>query len=197
MLLGQAEALEMIFQGGAFRAGDAAIQLPLVCPQPKDGQILSAYAACPMDAPGRQCVILMQAGAVSLGLFEGGQAVATKTLKKYVVRGKGKAQPTHLKTRGKSRYGSRLRLQNAQSLLEESAERLTQWWHEGGPMERVFLGVPTRLWADFQRHPLPAQLHQRAALTRIPLDLPRPTTELLLRTYRALEHGRWLPGKPC
>ena len=42
-----------------------------------------------------------------------GEIVHTKSIKKYVVRGRGRAQPTHLATKGKSRYGSRLRLQKA------------------------------------------------------------------------------------
>jgi len=183
-------------EAGGFRAGALRMRLPLVAPLPSGCSSLAEYVErLPLEL-GRHCVILMQAGAVSLGLLEAGQPLHTKTLKKYVVRGSGRAQPTHLKTKGKSRYGSRLRLQNAQQLFEESAERLLDWWREEGPIERTFVSAPERMWADFLRLEVPEELRDRDAWTRIPLDLPRPTTELLLRTYRGLEYGRILPGSP-
>lgn len=176
-----------------FRAGELRMRLPLVAPLPAGCASLAEYVEGLPQELGRHCVILMQAGAVSLGLLEAGQPLHTKTLKKYVVRGSGRAQPAHLKTKGKSRYGSRLRLQNAQQLFDESAERLEHWWREEGPIERIFVSAPERMWADFMRLGVPEALRDRDAWTRIPLDLPRPTTELLLRTYRALEYGRILP----
>jgi len=169
------------------------LRMPLVVPLAKDCPSAQQYLQELPHELGRQCVILMQAGAVSIGLFEDGQAVHTKTIKKYVVRGSGRAQPTHLKTKGKSRYGSRLRLRNAQLLLQESAERLGDWWGLGEPIEQVYVNAPQRLWAEFQGFDLPPALTQKDSLIRIPLDLPRPTTDLLLRTYRSMEYGRIVP----
>ena len=183
-------------EAGGFRAGELCMRLPLVAPLPPGCASLVEYVEGLPQELGRHCVILMQAGAVSLGLLEAGLPLHTKTLKKYVVRGSGRAQPAHLKTKGKSRYGSRLRLQNAQQLFEESAERLLDWWREEGPIERIFVSAPERMWADFMRLGVPEALRDRDAWTRIPLDLPRPTTELLLRTYRGLEYGRILPRGP-
>ena len=71
-----------------------------------------------------QMVLLLQAGAATLGAFEAGEPLATKTRKAYVVRGNGRAQPTYLASKGKSRYGARLRLQNAVRLLDQTSAKL-------------------------------------------------------------------------
>ena len=52
--------------------------------------------------PPKQCSDFVQ--------WRGEELVRHKVFKRYVVRGRGRAQPTHLKSKGKSRYGSRLRL---------------------------------------------------------------------------------------
>ncbi len=174
----------------AFEAEGLRLTPPLVFPIAPDCRSLEEYlAALPLE-PARHVLILMQAGATSLGLFEAGEAVSTKTLKRYVVRGKGRAQPTHLNAKGKSRYGSRLRLQNAKRLLEETNEKLLAWWEEYGAFEGVYYNAPVRLWPTlFQVKPKPP-FERDEALVRVPLDLPRPTTDVLLRTYRSLCYGR-------
>ncbi|MEZ5977469.1 MAG: hypothetical protein R3F34_04545 [Planctomycetota bacterium] len=149
----------------------------------------SDYLADVPERIGRHAVLLLQAGAVSLGLFDDEDVLETKSFKRYVVRGNGKAQPTHLASKGKSRYGSRLRLQNARALLEETNERLARWWRESPPVERVIVGAPVRLLASlFEAEPPPP--FAREDVVRIPRDLPRPTTEVLLRAQRSILYGR-------
>lgn len=173
---------------------------PLVCPPPGEGESATEYLArLPHpDAPlGEHLVILMQAGAVSLGRFRDGVELATRTFKRYVVRGKGRAQTTHLATKGKSRYGSRLRLQNAKALLEETNEKLRDWEAEFGPHERLFTQVPVRLWPELFEVEPPPPFPKDTERTPIPRDLPRPTTELLLRVAKGLQYGRieWAPPR--
>lgn len=146
-------------------------------------------ATIPSSLP-RHVVMLVQAGAVSLGYFESGQALATKTFKRYVVRGKGRAQPTYLAEKGKSRFGSRLRLRNARLLFEESNEKLIEWWHEFGEPALILVSVPKRLWPDLLLAKPQPPFGKHALIVRIPLDLPVPKTELLLRTYKAMGYGR-------
>ena len=173
-----------------FVGPDVELRVPLVCPMRPDCWSVEHYLeALPTDL-GPQLAIAMQAGAVSMARFEGGEPVATKTFKRYVVRGKGRAQPTHLKSKGKSRYGSRLRLQNALMLLEETCERLREWNEEFGRPEQIFVNAPVRLWADlFEVSPGPPFTAEDPVI-RIPRDLPRPTTEVLLLAYRGLCYGR-------
>lgn len=190
-LLGRAEFRVDERRAGFESQGPAGLRVvpPLVLPIPPGCATLAEFVA---DAPvelGRQLVVLMQAGATSLGLFEDGQAVASKSFKKYVVRGHGKAQPTHLDSKGKSRYGSRLRLQNARKLLEETNEVAADWIEEFGPLEQVFYNAPVRLWASlFQARPEPP--FERESAIRIPRDLPVPTTSELMLCYRSLCYGR-------
>lgn len=142
--------------------------------------------------PGLHCLILLQAGAASLGMFREGEALATKTLKRYVVRGKGKAQPGYLAAKGKSRYGSRLRLQNARLLTEEVSGKLRQYWREYGAPGQIFVGAPVRLWPDLWRAKEPPPFSQQEPIVRVPRDLPVPTTDVLLRTYKSFCYGRIL-----
>jgi len=151
---------------------------------------VARYLADSPATPGRQCLILMQAGAVALGYFAADEVLATKTLKRYVVRGKGRAQPTYLAAKGKSRYGSRLRLQNARLLFEETNEKLGEYWAEFGPAEQLFVAAPTRLWPELFLAKTAPPFPRDTPTVRIPLDLDVPHTDLLLRTHKALSYGR-------
>lgn len=143
------------------------------------------------EALPRHLVVLLQAGAASLGCFERGEPVATKSFKRYVVRGNGKAQPTHLKTKGKSRYGARLRLQNARRLRDETVQRLQRLHDEHGEPAAVFVGAPRTLWADLlAARPAPPIDPRTTRVVRIPHDLPVPTTEVMLEAYARLQSGR-------
>ncbi|MFT4648082.1 MAG: hypothetical protein ACI87O_001180 [Planctomycetota bacterium] len=181
-----------------FQAGPWSLFPPQVFPIAPDASGLNEFMEDMPFEPGRHVIVLLQAGAAALGYFEAGEAIRTKALKRYVVRGSGRAQSTHLKTKGKSRYGSRLRLQNAKAILEEVNERLCDWWDEYGVPEFVFYNAPVRLWADLLRaKPIPPFLTEDHVASedpvpqlRIPLDLPVPTTDVMLRAYRSLSYGR-------
>jgi hypothetical protein len=180
-------------RGGFIGEDDAGVTFrvrpPLIQPIGEDIATSRQFVAGLEEELGSHLVILMQAGAASLGWFEEGERVRTKTIKKYVVRGHGKAQPTHLSTKGKSRYGSRLRLQQAKALLVEINERLHDWFDEFGEPAHVFYSCPTRMWPElFGAKPAPP-FDRDDSLIKIPLDLPVPTTDVLLRTYKGLTYG--------
>ncbi len=186
------ENLHLEAHGRWFETADRAtrVVVPLVAPIPLGCRSLDDYLAAVPAVLGRHLVVLMQAGAVALGVFDLGEEVATKSFKRYVVRGTGRSQPTHLATKGKSRYGSRLRLQNATRLLEETNEKLGEWRREIGDWETIFVSCPVKLWPTlWEVEPAPPFERERAVV-RIPKDLPRPTTDVLLRTYRGLLWGR-------
>lgn len=145
--------------------------------------------ALPVELP-LQAMVLMQAGATAIGMFERGKPVATKSFKRYVTRGNGKAQATFLKTKGKSRYGSRLRLGNAKRQLEETAERIATFWRVIGVPEQVFVGVPVRLRAELiAASPELAKSEDEGRVVRVPKDVPVPTTEVMVGCYRRMEWG--------
>jgi hypothetical protein len=182
--------LSVANDGRDLRGPGVRVRLPLVLPdlspEADPDAILEA-----LDAPlGRQLLVLVQAGATALGLWEDGDLVAHKALRTYVIRGHGKAQPKHLESRGKSRYGSRLRLQNYRRQVEGTAAKVATWRREFGPFDRAFLSCPTRARTDFLPG-LEPSLSGAGEPIRIPFDVRRPCYAELLRIRSRLEHG-WI-----
>jgi hypothetical protein len=186
-------------QGRAFVAEgtDEQLVVPFVLPPPRPFELAADYGARLPARIGRQCVLLLQAGAMALGYWDEDELLRHKAGKRYVVRGSGKAQPLHQKTRGKSRYGSRLRLQNWQRLLADVNGKLQQWWDELGPPEQVFHSVPVRSLHDlFAAEPPPPFPRDDARLRRIPRHVHVPDHEELLAVRRWLAYGRSLSAAP-
>ena len=102
-------------------------------------------------APGRAC---------SMGWFDADEVIETKSFSRYVVRGKGALSPPTA-TKGKSRYGSRLRLQNARARRGDVVERMRQWWDEFGLADAVLANAPVRLWASLFETELPPPFRPR------------------------------------
>ena len=172
-------------------ASSAALVLPLAAPAAVLGERIGDYVERLSLAEEVQVVLLLQAGAMAFGCWRGDELVQHKAVKKYVVRGNGKSQATHLKTRGKSRYGSRLRLQNWRSLLSETNQRLADCEAQFGPFARVFYGVAVRTWSElFEAAPPPPFLREDLRLRRLPLHVHRPDHEELLRIRRQMLAGR-------
>lgn len=169
----------------------ARLWIPLAAARLGPDEAIGDYARRADTAIGRQVLLLLRAGAVAIGYWDGDLLVAHKAIRKYVVRGHGRAQPTHLKTRGKSRYGARLRLQNWHRLLVETNERLGEWWRDLGAPERVFHSAPVRSWPELLAvDPPPPFARDAALLHRLPLHVHRPDHEELLRVRGWLVHGR-------
>jgi len=125
-----------------------SMRLPLFFEDPEEREALWSYVErLPeyLELPDWS-VLLMEAGRAAVGFVEQGKVVKHKNIRKYMVRKKqGKAQLTHLKTKGKSRYGSRLRLKEAEAYFDEILERLTADPHNKSPF--VFYHCPVRLKA--------------------------------------------------
>jgi hypothetical protein len=166
------------------------VSLPLLQPIPDGPWDYHAYLASLDRPPGTVFVLLLQAGACSMGLWRDSILVRHKVIKKYVVRGQGRAQPGYLKTKGKSRFGSRLRLRNAKSLLQEANEKMVAWWEAEGPFARVFASCPVRLWPELFGADPPPPFPQRGFHSRIPLTVKVPSFDELGRVWWHLSHGR-------
>jgi hypothetical protein len=179
--------------GRRFVGREVELRVPLLWPRAAEGEDLRSWLARLPVGPGLHAIVLVQAGATALGIWEDDEMLAHKAEKFYVVRGNGRAQPTHLKTRGKSRYGSRLRLQNFQRQLAELNARLITWWEEFGPPETLFLACPKRIVPElWRREPRPPfeRGDARPQVRKIPLDVRVPTYAELLRVRRFLTRGR-------
>ena len=135
-------------------------------------------------------MLLVQAGRTAIGVWDDDELLAHKVITKYVVRGKGRAQPTHLETKGKSRYGSRLRLQNARRQLVEANEKLAEYWEERGPPRLVHYAAPVRTWPElFGVDPVPPFDQRDAMLCKIAFHAHAPSFEELQRVRRRLGRG--------
>ncbi|GAB4138810.1 MAG: hypothetical protein Fur0037_04680 [Planctomycetota bacterium] len=183
--------------GTAFEAFDrdgrirARLVLPRLLPPIAGREGPAAYSARIEKGIGRQAIVLLQAGAAALGYWREDDLVRHKAWKRYVVRGAGRAQPKHLRTKGKSRYGSRLRLQNFRLLLSDVNERLRDWWSSEGPPEQVFLGVNVRVLADlFAADPPPPFDARDPSLRRIGRHVHVPDFAELEAVRRFLARGR-------
>ena len=138
---------------------------------------------------GRQVVLLIRAGSSAMGLWEETELVRHKVIRAYVVRGRGRAQMTHLKTRGKSRYGSRLRLQNWERQRVETNRKLAEWRDETGPFDAVHVACPVRLWPEFYAVDPPPPF-ARDDVLRVPIHVHRPDFTELERVRHQLQRGR-------
>jgi hypothetical protein len=136
-------------------------------------------------------VLLLRAAGAAVGYWHGDELLHHKAMRKYVVRGHGKAQPTYAKTRGKSRYGARLRMQNWRRMLAETNERLCEYWQLNGAPERVFYSVPVRVFAELWTAPQKPPFEPRdVRLQRLPVHVHRPDFAELLRVRVWLGRGR-------
>lgn len=187
-------------QGRSFTTGlcPARLWLPFAAPRVEPLASITDYAAGLGAGTGRQVVLLLRAGAMALGYWDGDELLVHKALRKYVVRGHGHAQPTHLKTRGKSRYGARLRLQNWRRLLVETNQRLQDCWRDLGAPDRTFYAAPVRVWVDLlATAPAPPFARDDRNVQRLPVHVHRPDFEELQRIRGWLVHGRLeLPEQP-
>ena len=123
-----------------------SLRLPLFYPSILDKEKLWQY----LDRSELHCtetswtILLMEAGRAAIGVSQDGRIIKHKNIRKYMVRKKnGKAQLTHLKSKGKSRYGSRLRLREAEAFFDEIIERLQSDEHQASSF--IFYNCPVRL----------------------------------------------------
>ncbi len=73
-------------------------------------------------------LVLMRSGQAAAGYFHQGTLIDHKVFRAYMVRKKqGVSQIKHLKTKGKSRAGSRIRLAETERFFEEINERLASY----------------------------------------------------------------------
>ncbi len=76
-------------------------------------------------------ILLIQSGNCAVGYFENGLNRDHKVFRSYMVRKKqGKSQLKYLKTKGKSRAGSRVRLSETMEFFENINERLQEYFEQ-------------------------------------------------------------------
>jgi hypothetical protein len=135
-------------------------------------------------------IALVQSGAAAVGCFDAEQCLDHKVFKSYMVRKKqGKSQLKYLKTKGKSKAGSRVRLGNAYQFFEDINERLTVYEKNFLP-ERLALSCSKTLTPYLYQSSVPFPMtkgHER--LMKISKHIHTPGLEVLFQSYRHLLQG--------
>ena len=160
---------------------ELSFRLPLPLPYPsKPGE----------KAQVNYVILLVQSGNCAMGYFENGRNLDHKVWRSYMVRKKqGKSQIKHLKTKGKSRAGSRVRLGETLEFFENINGRLQEYFEEH-TIHRIAISCSKIL--------IPYLFGSKVAtpfakddprLYRIPRHVHTPIYEVLLDTNRFLQRG--------
>lgn len=156
---------------------------------------LSDYSDKIPFIPKPYLLILIQAGYASLGYFEEGELIYHKAITAYMVRKKqGKSQIKHLNSKGKSRLGSRIRLQNTIHFFEQINLKLKEWHKQAAifdKVERIGQSGSSDLWHLFytSKEEAPFQKND-SRLRKIPLTVHSPNFEELQRVNNYVNQGK-------
>ena len=138
-------------------------------------------------------ILGVRAGLAGLLCYDNGTLVDHKVFRAYMVRKKqGKSQINYLKTKGKSRAGSRVRLGETKIFFQEIAERLAQY-DTHMRVDHVFLSCATTLIPFlFKDNTVLQQAKSRRAISKIPFHISQPTHENLLKAQHQLTFNQVL-----
>ncbi len=140
--------------------------------------------------PVKSVILLIQSGQSAMGYMNGDLLEDHKVFATYMVRKKqGKSQVKYLKTKGKSRAGSRLRLANTTRFFENINLRL-QSYFENHTIDRIAMSCSKTLLPFLFKSRVNCPFDKRdERIYRIPRHIYRPTFEVLLNTRHFLLKG--------
>lgn len=164
-------------------------KFPLSFPVIEEKESLDEYIDKIEEYPPEYLILLIQAGQAALGYFEEGEMVSHKVIRKYMVRAKqGKLQLAHLKTKGKSKLGSRIRLAQSIEFFEEINEKLQEW--EVEEVKHILYSSSIQLWNALFESKVSSPFEKRdERLYKIPKDVQTPTYEELMKINRFTLQG--------
>ncbi|MFD2036144.1 hypothetical protein ACFSKL_15180 [Belliella marina] len=142
----------------------------------------------PIHAEFRNYVLVMiRSGIASVGIFENFECHQHKVFRAYMTRKKqGKSQIKHLKTKGKSRAGSRVRLQETLEFFEEINQRLQEHFEEFR-IDKIGISCSDTLIPYFYGGKIKTPFDkQDPRIFKIPKHIQNPTFEELTATNKFL-----------
>ncbi|MDN3204463.1 hypothetical protein [Algoriphagus sediminis] len=130
------------------------------------------------------CVI--KAGQAFLCLFHNSELIDHKVFRAYMVRKKqGKSQVKHLKTKGKSRLGSRIRLSETERFFLEINKRLNSYNEH--PIERWALSCSKTLFPLLFDSEIPPPFDSKSkSIYKIPFHIAEAKFEIYEELYKQL-----------
>ena len=134
-------------------------------------------------------IILIQAGAAAIGHYENNELAKHKVIKKYMIRkSQGTAQIKYLKSKGKSRLGSRIRLRNSVLFFKEINETLAES-DIIAKSETILLSLPISLIHPLFTSDVPVPFEKNdSRVKKIPIDVDVPS-------FKELGHIHWLVSR--
>lgn len=158
-------------------------RLPITFPAPEKDLSFS-------DKPVHYVILLVQSGSCAIGYFENGINLDHKVFRAYMVRKKrGVSQIKHLKTKGKSRAGSRVRLAETMEFFENINERLQEYFAQH-LIDRIALSVSKILIPYLFDAKVATPFDKRdERIYKIPKHIHTPIYEVLLETHKFLLKG--------
>ncbi|WP_339751557.1 hypothetical protein [Algoriphagus aquimarinus] len=132
-------------------------------------------------------LVMIRAGIAVTGYFHNGEMLDHKVFRAYMVRQKqGKSQIKYLKTKGKSRAGSRLRLGESEQFFEEINERLQQY-NKDYAITTWGISCGKTLWPYFFGSDMPTPFSKNAEnLISIPFHVQQPDFATLQEIHKKL-----------
>lgn len=165
-------------------------RLPIVFPKP-------SKVPDPEPAKVNYIILLIQSGSCAMGYFENGRNLDHKVFRSYMVRMKqGKSQIKYLKTKGKSRAGSRVRLAETIQFFEDINQRL-QTYFSTYPIHRIALSCSKILIPYLFNSKVPTPFAKKdERILNIPKHIHTPIYDVLLETHKFLLKGELIyePG---
>lgn len=142
------------------------------------------------EKPVHFVVLLVQSGSAALGYFKGREILDHKVIRAYMVRKKqGKSQIKYLKTKGKSRAGSRVRLAGTVEFFEDINQRLQRYFADDA-IDRIAISCSKTLIPYlFSAKVAPPFSKKDERLYKIPRHVHTPTFEVLLDVHKFLSSG--------
>jgi hypothetical protein len=158
-------------------------RLPIVFPPP-------LAEPAPAPKPVHYILLLIQAGNCALGYFENGNNLDHKVFRAYMVRKKqGKSQVKYLKTKGKSRAGSRVRLGETMEFFENINGRLQEYF-AGHQVDRIALSCSKTLLPYLFDSKVATPFDKRdARIFKIPKHIHTPIYEVMMEAHKFLLKG--------
>jgi hypothetical protein len=135
-------------------------------------------------------ILLIQSGSCATGYFENGINLDHKVFRAYMVRKKqGTSQIKYLKTKGKSRAGSRVRLAETVEFFENINERLQEYFAQH-QIDRIAMSCSkTLLPYLFASKVTPPFDKRDPRIFKIPKHIHTPIYEVMLDTHKFLLKG--------
>lgn len=135
-------------------------------------------------------ILLVQSGSCAMGYFEDGINLDHKVFRSYMVRKKqGKSQIKYLKTKGKSRAGSRVRLGETVEFFENINERLQEYFEEH-EIHRIAISCSKTLIPFLFNSKVSTPFEKRdERLFKIPRHIHTPIYEVMMEANKFLLKG--------